>query len=165
MYERNNKKHPKKQIKKLIKSIKENEYITPIIVDEDKVILAGHGRLIALKEMERDKVEVLMVSGLNDMQKRKFRLLDNRIADYSTYDLDNLMVELSDLMEDDIMDEFENMDIFKDMESEEEVELEFSEELYESHNYVILVFDNDVDWQTAKEKLGLKTVKAKDAKP
>lgn len=44
-------------------------------------------------------------------------------------------------------------------------EIEFSEELYESHNYVMLYFDNDVDWMTAKEKLGIKTVKAKDAKP
>jgi hypothetical protein len=44
--------------------------------------------------------------------------LDNRLADYSTYDLENLEEELKDLMDDDIIDEFASMDIFKDVEED-----------------------------------------------
>ncbi len=43
-------------------------------------------------------------------------------------------------------------------------EVEFSEELYEAHNYLVLYFDNEIDWQTAIEKFGVKIVKAWDSK-
>jgi hypothetical protein len=42
-------------------------------------------------------------------------------------------------------------------------ELDFTEELMESHNYLILYFDNEIDWQTAQEKFKLKTVKTRDS--
>jgi len=165
-YERNNKKHWKAQVEKIKKSILENEYINPVIIDEKGVILAGHWRIRAIRLLKWEEVQVLQIKWLDEKQKKKYRLLDNRLADYSTYDLENLEEELKDLMDDDIIDEFASMDIFKDVEEDWlKAEIEFSEELYESHNYVILYFDNDVDWMTAKEKLGIKTVKAKDAKP
>ena len=43
-----------------------------------------------------------------------------------------------------------------------EPEIEISPELFESHNYVVLYFDNDLDWQTATEVFDLKTVKRKN---
>lgn len=46
----------------------------------------------------------------------------------------------------------------------EKPEVEFTEELLESHNYVVLYFDNDVDWLQAKTLFDLKTVKALDSK-
>ena len=48
---------------------------------------------------------------------------------------------------------------------EEEPEIEFTEELGEENNYVVLFFDNSVDWLQAQSLLGLKTVKALDSKP
>ena len=42
-------------------------------------------------------------------------------------------------------------------------ELDFTEELMEAHNYLILYFDNEIDWQTAQEKFKIKTVKTRDS--
>src|SRR5690606_27258521 len=47
---------------------------------------------------------------------------------------------------------------------DEKPEMEFTEELLEEHNYIVLYFDNKMDWQTACDKLGIKTVKALDSK-
>ena len=77
--------------------------------------------------------------------------------------LDDFKMEI-DLPEIDF-DDFEK-DFYID-EIEEEIdpgpELEFTEELMESHNYLILYFDNEIDWQTAMEKFRIKTVKTKDS--
>ena len=54
--------------------------------------------------------------------------------------------------------EKEIQDLFREIE-EEKPEVEFSEELLLSHNYVVLYFDNDLDWQVAVDRFGLKQVK------
>lgn len=78
-------------------SIKQCEYVAPIIVDEDMVILAGHTRLKALQELGRDTAEVMIVSGLSEAQKRKYRLLDNKTNELAMWDFDKLDIELADL--------------------------------------------------------------------
>lgn len=133
-------------------------------MDEKYSVLAGHWRIMAIEEMGWDKVEVLQVKGLREEQKKRFRFLDNRLGDYAKFDIENILIDFEDEDDEDMMEEFEEMWLFDEEEEESSVEVEFSEELYESHNYVILYFDNDIDWMTAKEKLGIKTVKAKDSK-
>lgn len=78
-------------------SIKQCEYIAPIIVDENMVILAGHTRTKALEKMGADTVEVMQVSGLSEAQKRKYRLLDNKTNELAMWDFDKLDLELEDL--------------------------------------------------------------------
>lgn len=78
-------------------SIKQCEYIAPIIVDENNIILAGHTRAKAMQELGKDKVEVMQVSGLTEQQKRKYRLLDNKTNELAMWDFDKLDIELSDL--------------------------------------------------------------------
>ena len=79
-------------------SINQVGYITPIVIDENNVILAGHTRLKALKEKnESEEIEVLKVSGLSDEQKRKYRLLDNKTGEKASWDFSKLEEELADL--------------------------------------------------------------------
>lgn len=71
-YERNNKVHGQ-NIDEIVKSIQAIGYVAPIVVDENMVILAGHGRKKALEKIGNDKVQVLVVTGLTEEQKRDYR--------------------------------------------------------------------------------------------
>ena len=62
-------------------SIQQVGYITPIVVDENYEILAGHTRTKALEKMGADEVQVLVVDGLTDEEQRKYRLLDNKTGE------------------------------------------------------------------------------------
>ena len=76
-------------------SIRQCTYIAPIIVDENNVLLAGHTRLKALKELGEKSVMVLVVSDLTEDQKKKFRLYDNKTNEFSKWDAKKLLEELS----------------------------------------------------------------------
>ena len=78
-------------------SIEQVGYITPIVVDENYEILVGHTRAKALDKMGADEVQVLVVEGLTDEEKRKYRLLDNKTGEAAMWDFNALAVELSDL--------------------------------------------------------------------
>jgi len=78
-------------------SIEQIGYITPIVVDENKQILCGHTRWKSLDNLAHDEVECIMVRGLTEEQKRKFRLLDNKTAEIASWDLDKLQMELDGL--------------------------------------------------------------------
>lgn len=75
-------------------SIRQCSYITPIIVDEDHVIIAGHTRYKALKALDVDEVECPICDGLSEEQKKKYRFLDNKTGEKATWDLMKLEVEL-----------------------------------------------------------------------
>lgn len=78
-------------------SIRQCEYVAPIVVDEKGVILAGHTRYKALKEMGVDEIEVCVKSGLTEEQKKKYRILDNKTAELADWDFDLLAQELDGL--------------------------------------------------------------------
>lgn len=84
------------------KSMEQCGYIAPIVVDENNVVLAGHTRLKALKEMGVKECEVLKVEGLSDDEKRKYRLLDNKTNELALWDFDALADELEWLDFDDL---------------------------------------------------------------
>ena len=75
-------------------SIDQVGYITPIIVDENYQILAGHSRWKSLHNLGEEEIDVVMFNGLTEEQKRKFRLLDNKTAEIDEWDLDKLQDEL-----------------------------------------------------------------------
>ena len=89
--------HPKKQIDDLVRSIRAFGFTNPVLIDEHDEVIAGHGRLLAAKQMRLDEVPTLMVHGLNDEQKRALRIADNRIAQGSSWDADLLNAQLSAL--------------------------------------------------------------------
>ena len=78
-------------------SIRQCSYITPIIVDKDHVIIAGHTRSKALIALNVDEVECLICDGLSEEQKKKYRFLDNKTGEKATWDLMKLEVELEGL--------------------------------------------------------------------
>lgn len=78
-------------------SIRQCSYITPIIVDENHIIIAGHTRYKALKALEIEEAECLICSGLSEEQKKKYRFLDNKTGEKAAWDLMKLEVELEGL--------------------------------------------------------------------
>lgn len=110
-YERNNKIHDEAQIKKIAKSIKELWFRSPILIDENNIILAGHWRLAAAKKLKLKEVPVIQYTDLTEDQKKKYRLLDNRLADLSEYDLENLKLELQELNDERLNGLFEEFDL------------------------------------------------------
>ena len=94
---RNARTHPKRQLEQIKASIKEFGFTNPILIDEQGVIIAGHGRLRAAKEAGLAEVPTIVLAGLTDGQKRALRLADNKIALGASWDLDLLKLELGDL--------------------------------------------------------------------
>lgn len=86
------------------KSMEQCGYIAPIVVDEYHVVLAGHTRLKALKQMGAKHADVLVVQGLSDVRKQKYRLLDNKTNELALWDFDKLAEELEGL-------DFENLEL------------------------------------------------------
>ena len=94
---RNARTHPKRQIDQLVQSIREFGFTNPILVDEAGVLIAGHGRLRAAKELGLADVPVITLEGLSDAQKKALRLADNKIALNAGWDLEILKLELDEL--------------------------------------------------------------------
>ena len=116
-------------------SINQVGYITPIVIDENNVILAGHTRLKALiANGEQEEIEVLKVSGLSDEQKRKYRLLDNKTGEKASWDFSKLEEELADL-------DFGNFDFGFDDVSSEETEKDKEEQSIDYKESISVVID------------------------
>lgn len=81
----------------VVESIRQCSYIAPIIVDEDGVILAGHTRYKALQKLGYTECDVVEVTDLTEEQKRKYRLYDNKTAEFANWDQRKLSEELSDV--------------------------------------------------------------------
>lgn len=93
-YENNPRKN-KKAIKTVKESIRQTGYNNPIVVDEKNIILCGHTRRLALMELGWKEADVLQVLGLSDWTKKKYRLLDNKVGEYATWDFVALTEELA----------------------------------------------------------------------
>ena len=94
---RNARTHPKRQINQLKRSIEAFSFTNPILADPDGHVIAGHGRLIAARELGLLEVPVIHLPGLSDTQKRALRIADNKIALGASWDLEILQNELGDL--------------------------------------------------------------------
>lgn len=78
-------------------SIRQCGYVAPIIVDENNVILAGHTRWKALRQLGEKTARVCVAEGLDEEQKRKYRILDNKTGELADWDRDLLNIELDGL--------------------------------------------------------------------
>lgn len=96
-YQNNAKKHPEKQVQQIAASIQQFGFINPIIVNNNKEIIAGHGRLEGAKVLNLKQVPVILVDHLTEAQVKAYRLADNQLTMNSGYDTELLRVELADL--------------------------------------------------------------------
>lgn len=93
----NNPRNNKNAIEKVAESIKQFGFKVPIIVDKGGIIVAGHTRLEAAKLLGLKKVPVIVADDLTPEQVKAFRLADNKVAEFSTWDFKKLNEELSEL--------------------------------------------------------------------
>lgn len=96
-YERNARTHPDNQITALVNIIRDSGFTNPLLVDDDDVIIAGHGRAEAARKLKMTEVPCVRVSGLSPEQVRALRLSDNQSGLLSGYDDAMLRIELGEL--------------------------------------------------------------------
>jgi hypothetical protein len=139
-YKRNARIHSKKQIEAIAKSIQENGFIIPIVVDKENVIVAGHGRFEAAKLLNIKQVPVISVNHLTEEQIKKYRLIDNSLSSMSEWHLEFLSCELSTLdFDDEWLSEF-SLDFI----DEENVKPKETKTIPPKKNHALISFDNNL---------------------
>ena len=96
-YENNPRKHSPEQVALIAKSIKEFGFNQPIVVDENYIVLVGHGRLEALKSLGVTDTSIIIKKGLTEAQKKAYRILDNKLQNDSDWNYQELEIELQEL--------------------------------------------------------------------
>jgi hypothetical protein len=96
-YARNARKIPQEAIDKVAASIREFGWQQPIVVDTERVVVAGHVRLLAAKQLGLEKVPVHVAADLTPGQIKAFRLMDNRSHQESGWDMELLAPEMAEL--------------------------------------------------------------------
>lgn len=141
-------------------SIKEFGFKVPIILDKNNVIVAGHTRYKASKQLGLKEVPCIVADDLSDEQIKAFRLADNKVAEQAFWNDKLLKEELDELYGILDMNQFgfpvqiENIDDVLLDEPQEEI----AQELDEANNYVVLQFYTNSEWEDAQIYLDLKRV-------
>ena len=94
---RNARSHDAAQIAEIAGSIRTFGFTNPVLVGEDGMVIAGHGRLAAARKLQLTEVPVIALLGLSEIQRRQLMLADNRIALNAGWDFEMLSLELKDL--------------------------------------------------------------------
>jgi site-specific DNA-methyltransferase (adenine-specific) len=98
-YARNARTHSDDQVAQIAASIKEWGWTTPVLVDEDGGIIAGHGRTLAAQRLKMTEVPVMVAKGWSDAKKRAYVLADNKLALNAGWDNEMLALELAEIGE------------------------------------------------------------------
>lgn len=166
---RNARKHGKKNKEAAEKSLKELGAGRSVVADKDGYLVAGNliyekakklGLPIEEVHTNGDKLVVVVRDDLeNDDPRRKaLALADNQIGILGDWDED-VLAELAEEIDIDLEDlGFDDLEKADDEEIEPEIE--FSPALMEEHNFIVLYFDNEVDWLAAQTHFGIKSVYA-----
>jgi hypothetical protein len=118
-YTNNAKRHPKKQIEQIKQSIQEFGFNDPIAIDENNVIIEGHGRYEALKELNYENVDCIRLLHLNEEQKKAYILVHNKLNMETGFDDEILFDELNDIVNINMEDfgfNIDDIDLFKENE-------------------------------------------------
>ena len=99
---RNARTHSKKQVRQIADSIERFGFTNPVLIDETRSILAGHGRVEAAKLLGLNEVPCLRLDYMTETEKRAYVLADNKLALNAGWDEDLLAAELGALMSDDL---------------------------------------------------------------
>jgi DNA modification methylase len=96
-YARNARTHSDEQVAQIAASIKEFGWTNPILVDGEKGIIAGHGRLAAARKLGLTELPVIELAHLTDIQKKALILADNKLALNAGWENEMLLLELQEL--------------------------------------------------------------------
>jgi len=96
-YARNSRTHSDEQVAQIAASIKEWGFTTPVLIDPDGGIIAGHGRVMAAQRLGLEDVPCIIAQGWTEAQKRAYVIADNKLALNAGWDEDLLKIELKDL--------------------------------------------------------------------
>lgn len=148
-YANNAKIHTGEQIEQIKKSIEEFGFNDPIAIWHDNEIIEGHGRLLAVMEMDDiEQVPVIRLDGLTDEQRKAYTLVHNKLTMNTDFDIGILDIELDDIVDIDMeqfgfgMSEYEEFDE-SDLDSDETKE-----------NVVVNINCGSVDaYESIKERL------------
>ena len=127
----NNPRNNENAIDKVASSIKEFGFKVPIVVDKEKVIITGHTRLLASKKLGLKEVPCVIADDLSEAQIKAFRIADNKVSEYASWDEELLKIELEQLEDmdfnlDELSIDYSDFDL--------KIELEDIEEEFESDN-------------------------------
>lgn len=99
-YVNNSRTHSELQVAQIAASIREFGFTNPVLIDEKKNVIAGHGRIAAAKLLEMAEVPCIVLEGLSDTKRKALIIADNQLAMNAGWDLDALKLELNALTED-----------------------------------------------------------------
>ena len=150
-YEKNPRKNAE-AVKYVKASIEKFGFKQPIIVDSNRVIIAGHTRLEAAKSLGMAEVPCIVADDLTDAQVKALRLADNKVAEFSEWEMNLLGEELGELAEISDIDMsdfgFDDFDDNLEMDDEEEKSVNLSETFQ-----IIVECENEIEQQEIFEKL------------
>ena len=184
----NVRKHGKRNQQVIADSLKKLGAGRSILIDSTNTAVAGNGVLeqaeklgLPIRVIESDGSELIAVKRVDlapdDPKRKALAIADNRASDLSLFDEKAMAELLSQCKEFKLCAGFNSAELEKmsllntaDDSTEQPVnpdapEIPFEEELLEKHNYVVLFFDNDVDWLQALTLFDIHTVKDSNARP
>lgn len=98
-YPGNARRHSKRQVRQIASSIQKWGFTNPVLVSDDDEIIAGHGRVMAAKEIGLQEIPTLRMSHLSAAEKRAYVIADNKLALNAGWDPDILAIELQALID------------------------------------------------------------------
>lgn len=144
----NNPRHNEVAIEKVAASIREFGFKVPIVIDSDNVIIAGHTRKKAAEKIGLAEVPCIVADDLTPEQVKAFRLADNKVSEFATWDFEKLEAELADLSD------FDMSDFGFDVDIEEDFDESDLDDDTEKENVIVSINCNNVnDYEEIKERL------------
>jgi hypothetical protein len=162
-YKKNAKKHNKEQVEQIANSIKEFGFTQPVIIDKHDCVVAGHGRILGAKKAGLKQVPTVCLDELTEEQIKAYRLVDNKLNE-SEWDTELLKQSLDEIIEMDMEAFGFELEVMENAMMEVEPEVPFTEVLNEENNYIVLKFNNKIDWLNALGVFGIEKVQAYSTK-
>jgi hypothetical protein len=163
--------HPDRNLAAITASLRRFGQQTPIVIDKSNVVRKGNGTLQAAMAMGWDSIDCIRTE-LTSSDAIAYAIADNRTSELAEWDEDILAAQLQGLLTDDEalleaagFDEDELAAILDDGEGDggsdpAKPKVTISPELHERQDYIVIVFDDAMDWIVATQRLGIKTVEA-----
>lgn len=121
LYNNNAKNHPQSQIEQIKKSISLFGYNDPIAIDENNMIIEGHGRYLALQELNYKEIEVIRLSHLTELQKKAYIIAHNKINMNTEFNFNALKEEMDSILSSENIDFSEFGFIMEDIKEDEDL--------------------------------------------